>query len=275
MKRPVCSREELITLLLAKELRNGEVGFTGLATGGAAALYITGIPLAAMAFAQQTHAPDLTILLAGWCINPDLSQLRALPSAEFDNALQSLPCEAQMQHYPGHYAVRRGDVDFGFGSGVQVDQQGNINSTCIGDVRRPQVRLVGSILLPEHMTCFGREYLMMPRHEPRTLVPQVDYVSGVGWPGGEAGRAALGLTRGGPRWIVTPKAIFDFDRQQGRARLLSIHPGVSAEEVRQSTGFAVQPDEVPVTPWPTAEELDILRRVVNPHGALIPPPDEV
>lgn len=274
MSRPTCSCEELIAILLAKQMRNGETGFTGLATGSAAALYITGIPLAAMAFAQQTHAPDLTILLAGWCINPDLSQLRVLPSAEFDNALQNLSCEAQMQAYPGHYAVRRGDVDFGFGSGVQVDAQGNINSTCIGDYQQPRVRLVGSILLPEHMTCFGREYLMMPSHEPRTFVEKVDYVSGVGWPDGQTGRDALGLRHGGPAWIVTPKAIFDFDRQRGRARLHSIHPGVSPEEVRASTGFSLQTTEVPITPWPTAEELSLLREVVNPHGALIPRPDK-
>lgn len=275
MNRPHCTREELITLLLAKQMRNGEVGFTGLATGSAAALYITGIPLAAMAFAQHTHAPDLTILLAGWIINPDLTQLRALPAAEFDNALQDLPCEAQMQAYPGHYAVRRGDVDFGFGSGVQVDAQGNINSTCIGDYQRPRVRLVGSILLPEHMTCFGREYLMMPTHDLRTFVPQVDYVSGVGWLGGENGRVELGLHHGGPKWIVTPKAIFDFDRQRGHARLLSIHPGVSPQEVRDSTGFAINVEDVPLTPWPTAEELALLRHVVNPHGALIPHPNEI
>lgn len=275
MRNSVCTREELITVLLAKQMRNGEVGFTGLATGSAAALYITGIPLAAMSFAQYTHAPDLTILLAGWIINPDLSQLRALPAAEFDNTLQNLPCEAQMQAYPGHYAVRRGDVDFGFGSGIQVDAQGNINSTCIGDYHQPRVRLVGSILLPEHMTCFGREYLMMPTHDLRTFVPQVDYVSGVGWPGGESGRADLGLQQGGPQWIVTPKAIFDFDRQQGKARLLSIHPGVSPQEVRDNTGFAVNTDDVPLTPWPTAEELTLLRKVVNPHGALIPHPKEV
>lgn len=275
MNRPLCTREELITILLAKQMRNGEVGFTGLATGSAAALYITGIPLAAMSFAQHSHAPDLTILLAGWCINPDLSQLTALPEAEFDNALQNLPCEAQMQSYPGHYAVRRGDVDFGFGSGVQVDIEGNINSTCIGDYQRPQVRLVGSILLPEHMTCFGREYLMMPNHQPRSLVEKVDYVSGVGWPGGEAGREALGLHHGGPQWIVTPKAIFDFDRIRGKARLHSIHPGVSPEELRDSTGFAIDLRDAPQTPWPSAEELELLRRVVNPHGALIPHPSEV
>jgi len=262
--------EELITVTLAKSFKDGEVGFTGLATGGAAALYITGMPLAAMEFARRTHAPNLTILLAGWSINPDFSEIRELPSAEFDSKLQSLPCEAQMQSYPGHYAVRRGDVDFGFGSGVQVDQQGNINSTCVGDYRKPKVRLVGSILLPEHMTCFGREYLMMPHHEARSFVKRVDYVSGVGYPGGNAGREGLGLKSGGPKWIVTPKCIFEFDTQAGKARLRSIHPGVDREELVRSTGFPVSTADVPITEAPTAEEIQILRREVDPHNVLVP-----
>lgn len=264
--------EELLAIHLAKSFADGEVGFTGLATGGAAALYITGIPLAAMEFARRTHAPNLTILLSGWVINPDIAALRALPDAEFDPSMQSVPCEAQMQSYPGHYAVRRGDVDFGFGSGVQVDVEGNVNSVCIGDYGRPSVRLVGSILLPEHMTCFGREYLMMPHHKARNLVERVDYVSGVGYPGGSEGRAHLGLDRGGPKWIVTPKAIFDFDTKAGAARLASIHPGIAAEDVRANTGFAISTD-VPSTPAPTREELAILRREVDPNGILIPHPD--
>ena len=57
-----------------------------------------------------------------------------------------------------------------------------------------QLTNVSSILLPEHMTCFQREYIMIPHHEARSFVERVDYVSGVGYPGGEAGRQALGLT---------------------------------------------------------------------------------
>lgn len=88
--------EELLTVRLAHTFHNGEVGFTGLATGKAAATYITNIPLAAMQLARLTHAPDLTILLAGWCVNPDLSKLEKMPSSEYGNELLYLPCEAQM-----------------------------------------------------------------------------------------------------------------------------------------------------------------------------------
>lgn len=265
--------EELLAIRLAASFRDGEVGFTGLATGGAAALYATGIPLAAMQFAKCTHAPNLTVLLAGWSINPNLTKLKELPAAEFESGLQGLECEAQMMTYPGHYAVRRGDVDFGFGSGVQVDVEGNINSVCVGDYRKPKVRLVGSILLPEHLALFRREYLMMPHHERRNFVERVDYISGVGYPGGGEGRRRLGLDMGGPEWVVTPKCIFDFDKDEGRIRLRSIHPGVSIDEVRQSTGFEIRETKPEVTQEPTAEELEILRREVDPTGMLIPHPN--
>ena len=84
-----CSLPERLAVLLAKEFSDGEVGFTGLGTGRAAAVYITGIPLAAMALAQRTHAPSLTVLLAGWSHNPDLSQLHGLPELEFDERLRA------------------------------------------------------------------------------------------------------------------------------------------------------------------------------------------
>jgi len=270
-----CTLPERLAVLLAKEIRDGEVGFTGLGTGRAAAVYITGIPLAAMALAQRTHAPNLTILLAGWSHNPDLSQLHGLPELEFDERLRDLPCEAQSVDYPGHYALKRGDISFGFSSGVQVDAQGNLNGVCIGDPKRPDVRLVGPILHPEHMTLFGREYIMMPHHEARNFVEQVDYVSGVGYPGGLVGRSELGLDSGGPALVITPKCVFDFDRDVGRMTVRSIHFGVSETCLRSATGFDLGDlSNAPPTPKPSEEELHLLRKVVDPRRYLLPDIDK-
>ncbi len=264
---------EILAVALARSLADEEVGFTGLVTGGPAAIFATAIPLAAMELARQTHAPNLTILLAGWSHNPDLTRLSALPDSEFDARLRDLECDAQMTTYPGTWSIKRGDIDFGFSSAVQVDRAGNINSVCVGDYRRPKVRLVGPVLQPEHMTLFGREYVMMPHHERRNFVERVDFVSGVGYPGGLEGRRALGLDGGGPEWVVTPKCIFDFDKAAGRIRVRSLHPGVSAAELRAATGFDVGDlAAVPVTPPPTAEELEILRRQVDPRAILLPRP---
>ncbi|MCW2242130.1 hypothetical protein [Azospirillum canadense] len=260
---------ETIAVNLARSFADGEVGFTGLVTGGAAALFGTSIPLAAMSLAQAMHAPNLTILLAGWSHNPDLGSLSVMPDSEFDSVLRDLPCDAQMLTYPGPWAIKRGDIDFGFSSGVQVDAVGSINSVCIGDPAKPKVRLVGPILQPEHMTLFGREYVMMPHHARRNFVEKVDYVSGVGYPGGLEGRKRLGLNHGGPEWVVTPKCVFDFDKEAGRIRVKSVHRDADRRDLAEHTGFAVDAGNAPLTAAPTKDELDLLRRHVDPNGILL------
>lgn len=265
------SLAEMLAATLAREFKNGEVGFTGLATGGAAALYATAIPLVAMDLARRTHAPDLTILLAGWIYNPELARLNSMPEAEFAEALRDLPCEAQNLDYPGSWPHRSGGISFGFGSGVQIDAQGNLNSVLIGEAKKPKVRLVGSLLLPEHFSVFGREYVMMPRHDSRTFVETVDYVAGVGYPGGRAGRERLGLTQGGPALVITPKCIFDFETETGRMKVRSIHPGVTIEDLRACTGFDLgELSDLPETPTPSEVELRIIRKDIDPNGILLP-----
>lgn len=263
---------EMITVALAHDLKDGDVGFTGLTTGSAAARFATSIPLAAAELARRTHAPNLTIMLAGHFHNPNLSKIASLPDSEFSEELRDLECEIQSKGFPNHpWVMKRGDISFGFSSGVQVDRQGNLNSVCIGDYRKPKVRLIGPVLQPEHFALFGREYIMMPHHTPRNFVEKVDFVSGVGYPGGLKGRAELGLDWGGPEQVITPKCIFDFDKEAGDIRVKSIHPGVTQQDLRDATGFDLGPlDDVPETPVPSDEDVRILREKVDPNGLLLP-----
>lgn len=261
--------EELLAVNLAHSFRDCEVGFTGLATGSAAAMYITRIPLAAMELAKNMHAPNLTVLLSGWCHNPDISALIELPESEYDSTFLDLPCEAHMNTWPGQWSHRTGEISFAFGSGVQVDQFGNLNSTCIGPADRPKVALVGPIFLPEHMSIFGREYIMMPHHERRAFVEHVDHITGVGFPNGREGRRQLGLTGNGPAKIYTPKCIFSFD-DEGIIYVESIHPGITARDVIDNTDFELgNLSDVPTTPAPTEIELHILRTKADPNGILL------
>ena len=263
---------ETLAAVLAKEFLNGEVGFTGLLTGKAAAMFGTAIPIVAMELARRTHAPDLTLLLAGCYHNPDFSQLEAMPDSEHDAVLRDLSTEAQTYDYPGQWALKRGDISSGFSSAVQVDTVGNINSVCIGPYDKPKVRLVGPILQPEHMTLFRREYIMMPHHDRRNFVEKVDFISGVGFPGGEAGRKSLGLAWGGPALVLTPKCVFDFDRVAGRIRVRSIHEGIGHDELRNATGFDLGDlSGVPTTPRPSDDELTIIRREIDPRRILFSP----
>jgi glutaconate CoA-transferase, subunit B len=262
---------ELLAVAIAKTFKDGEVGFTGLVTGKETAIFASMVPLAAMSFAQHTHAPNLSIFLAGSLFNPDLSTLKTIPDSECEPLLAYANCEGLMQSFPPPWSCDRGDIDCGFSSGAQVDMYGNMNSVCIGDYRNPKVRLVGAIFQTEHMTLFKREIIMMPHHERRNFVEKVDFISAVGYPGGLAGRKALGLKRGGPMWVVTNKCIFDFDLDSGRMKVYSIHPGVSKQDVIDATGFEVLGlDDAIETPAPTAEELSLLRNEVDPNKILLP-----
>jgi glutaconate CoA-transferase subunit B len=50
----------------------------------------------------------------------------------------------------------------------------------------------------------------------------------------------------------------------------SLHPGVTADQVRRQTGFDLAfPDPIPTTPPPSAEVLRILREQVDPHRYVI------
>ena len=144
-----------------------------------------------------------------------------------------------------------------FLSGGQIDGSGAVNLVGIGPYPESKVRFPGS---------FGSAYLafVVPRiilfreeHTPRTLVEQVDFVSAPGVSAPEVYRP------GGPCALITGRALFDFQREQGRFRLRSLHPGHSLEEVIEQTGFSFDHDAAPPqTPVPDAATLALLRGTV-------------
>jgi glutaconate CoA-transferase subunit B len=102
------------------------------------------------------------------------------------------------------------------------------------------------------------------------LVERCDYVSAVGYGDGSSGfRESHGLDPQGPASIITPLCVFEFDPDARSARLRSLHPGVTIEEVREQTGFDIGDDgDVPVTPVPTEEQLELLRTRIDVRGSL-------
>ena len=64
---------------------------------------------------------------------------------------------------------------------------------------------------------------------------------------------------------MTNLAVLDFETPEHRMRLRSTHPGVTVDDVVAATGFELAvPDDVPVSRPPTAEELALLRDVIDP-----------
>jgi glutaconate CoA-transferase subunit B len=68
------------------------------------------------------------------------------------------------------------------------------------------------------------------------------------------------------RLVITDLCVMDFGGPGHQIRLRSLHPGITVEQVQQNTGFPVfVPEDVITTPAPTAEQLEIIRRM-DPHN---------
>lgn len=148
---------------------------------------------------------------------------------------------------------------------TQIDRQGNQNISCIGDFDKPKRQLLGARGSPGN-TVNNRTSYWVPRHSNRVFVEHVDMVSGVGpTRARQAGPAAS--TYNDIHGIVTNLCVFDLGGPDDTLRLVSVHPGVTVDEVRESSGCEIHVDgEVPETRVPSMEELIIIREVLDPRS---------
>jgi glutaconate CoA-transferase, subunit B len=220
---------EIMAVTMARLLRDGELVFNGVGSF---------LPMLAIEVARRTHAPNLVYLNIGGGVD---ARPETLPSSSADPAL--LAGTAAIVDQPEFYQlVMRGGVDAMFLGAVQIDPAGRVNSSAIGDIGRPKVRLPGgggtAVILPTAR----RVILWRARHDRRSFVERLDFVT-----------AAGNVDR-----VVTPLGVLRL--VDGRLAVESLHPGVTPEAVQAATGFslAVSP-RCPVTPSPTAEELAAIR----------------
>jgi len=132
----------------------------------------------------------------------------------------------------------QGRIDVFFLGGAQIDGTAAINL-----VRADGRRFPGSFGSAYMYPAVKNVILFREEHSRRTLVPKVEFVS----------------ARGDPKALLTGKALFSWQKDKRRFRLESVHPGHTAEEVRQDTGFDFDFQEVTATQGPTEQELSFLR----------------
>lgn len=251
-----CTIDELMVVTLSRMMDDDTRAFNGA---------VSFIPVCAYLLARRTHAPELVWAASSIAIdaNPDQIPESTLSDALWDKAtmLSNSPFDfwafAQGARY-NTFAFR----------GAQMDRYGNVNNTVIGPYATPKVRLPGGGGMADLGCMIPRIFLWSTTHDRRTFVEHLDFRSGIGWGDGGDHRQRLGLP-GGPQACVTNLCVFDFPGPTHAMAVRSLHPGVTADQVRQATGFEVGfPDgAVPVTAMPTADELRILREEVDPTGA--------
>jgi glutaconate CoA-transferase subunit B len=247
---------ELMICCAARALEDGRTAAVG-----------TGVPCAAAMLAQRTHAPRLVILFEAGGVAP---QLPTMPisvgdSRTFYRGLMAAGMCDIME------ACQRGLVDYCFLGGAQIDAHGNLNSTMIGrDYARPKVRLPGSGGAND-LASFCWRILVVTSHDRRRFVEKLDFLTTPGYLTGPGAREAAGLPPGtGPYRVITDLAVLGYHDATRRMQVISLHAGVTLEQVRAATGFALgAAEELSATPPPTAEELRILRDEVDPHRYIL------
>ena len=148
---------------------------------------------------------------------------------------------------------------------TQLDRFGNQNISAIGDWRHPVAQLLGVRGAPGNTINHPTSYFV-PRHSPKVFVERVDVVCGVGYDRATA-LGPLASRFHALRRVITNLGVLDFETPDHSMRVRSLHPGVSAEQLRAATGFALQlAADVPVTRAPTVDELRLLGEL-DPSGA--------
>lgn len=242
---------ELMAVAAAREIQDGEVVFAG-----------TGLPMLGAMLAQRTHAPECCIIFEAGTV---ASQLAHLPMSVGDPRVMRGAAVAAGLSEVFTYVLQAGRVDVGFLSGAQIDIFGNINSTAIGkDPLHPKVRFAGSGGSCD-IACLARRTVIIAKHEKRRFPENVDYITSPGWLTGGDSRQRAGLIRGGPSVVVTTMGVMRFRVDTKIMYLDSFHPGLSAGEVADATGFPLDVEGAIETPLPKPEELQILREVVDPE----------
>lgn len=138
---------------------------------------------------------------------------------------------------------------------LQIDLRGRINTLRVADARGGHRRFAGLAGLAE-LAEIARPFLAyLPQQDRRSFVDAVDFVVAdpLAMQAGGAGRVIL----------VSDLAVFEFTNRG--ARLLSRHPGVARETLRERTPAALAIEDAPPTPTPAAALLQRLRTDIDPR----------
>jgi glutaconate CoA-transferase subunit B len=148
---------------------------------------------------------------------------------------------------------------------VQIDRWAQGNIAALGDLRKPKVQLLGVRGFPGN-SISHKNSMFLPSHTKRTFIEgEVDVVASVGfsdkrWPEGvKKIEVDIGI-------LVTNLCVMDFNGPGHAARVISLHPGVTFEEVAAETGFPlILAEGAGTTPVPSEDQLAIIRKL-DPTG---------
>lgn len=248
--------KEMMTIMAAREIRDGDIVFCG-----------TGISMVAAMAAKQINAPESIIFFETGAIDSKLDEIpmavadpRVMYGAASNGGLLEAFATMQNRHTGQHV--------IGILGAAQVDKYGNLNSTCIGDYAQPKTRFSGSGGACD-VASFVPRCLIFMQHEKRKFPVKLDYLTSPGYLDGPGARERAGLLPGGPTAVITNLGVMYFDDETKEMYLAKYYPGVTAEQILENMEFSVDTSRATEAEPPTERELTILRDKVDPHRLVL------
>ena len=245
MPESAYTTDEMMTIAAARMIRNGATLFVGI-----------GLPSAAANLARLTHAPKTVLIYESGTIG---TKPAVLPLSIGDGELAETAEAVVSVPEMFAYWLQGGRIDLGFLGAAQIDRFANINTTVIGDYRKPSTRLPGAGGAPE-IAASCKEVLITLRHNKRAFVNKLDFLTSSGHMEGGDSRARMKLPGKGPVAVITDLGILTPDPESRELTLTSVHPGVTTQKVVESTGWPLKvAAQVSTTAPPSDTELRTLR----------------
>lgn len=246
------TRNEMMIVASARWLEGERICFVGV-----------GMPNIAVNLAKLTVSPNIQLVYEAGVFGAEPMRL---PLSIGDPTLVTGATAVTSMFELFAFYLQAGLIDVGFLQGAEIDRYGNLNTTVIGDYARPKVRLPGSGGAVEIAMNAKRVFVIMPQ-APRSFVDKLWFKTSPGHAADRGVEQARGWLGSGPHVVVTDLGEYRFDEETGEMTLVSMHPGVTLDDIRANTGWEMKiADDLQETPAPTDEELRLIREELDPEG---------
>ncbi len=143
---------------------------------------------------------------------------------------------------------------------TQIDRFGQVNLSYLGGThQQPKTQMLGARGFPGN-SVYHTNSMFIPTHSTRVFVAgEVDMISGAGY------NPAKPVATIDLRQIITNLCVMDFGGNDHAIRVVSLHPGVTFEEVQAATGFELAKGDLHETALPGPDDMAIIKRL-DPHN---------
>jgi glutaconate CoA-transferase subunit B len=215
-----------------------------------------GLPNLACSLAKQLFAPELELIYESGVVGADPARL----ALSIGDPTLVVGARAVVPMYDlFSFYLQGGLIDVAFLGAAQIDRHGSVNTTVIGGYANPSMRLPGSGGACE-IALNAKRVFFIVKQSRRSFVDRLDFVTSPGHIEPKPGRGD------GPSTVVTQLGMYEF--VDGEMTLVSLHPGVSVDEVTAATGWDIAIGDVVETSAPTDDELGALRSL-DPTGVYL------